>query len=220
MIKPPHAIGCKCDVSMPFTFALAPVPTPLALPQVFAQPGSPLPVKHLYLDFGATGDRRDSEGRLWLAPTRGKDAGKLLLSYQVEIKSIDGAGHCRRSSVYTPIENTDADFVFASAARGLETATIPIAEDDNGGGTFNVRLGFSALPGDQPGQRVFDVKLNGKTVLKDFDIIKESGQADRALWKEFSMPLKKELTLSMVGKSGSSDVKQMPLINALQILRK
>jgi outer membrane protein assembly factor BamB len=219
MIKPPHAIGCKCDVSMPFTFALAPVPTPLALPQVFAQPGSPLPVKHLYLDFGATGDRRDNEGRLWLAPTRGKDAGKLLLSYQVEIKSIDGAGHCRRSAVYTPIENTDTDFVFASAARGLDTATIPIAEEDKGGGTFNVRLGFSALPGDQPGQRVFDVKLNGKTVLKDFDIIKESGKADRALWKEFTMPLKKELTLNMVAKTGSSDLKQMPLINALQILR-
>jgi outer membrane protein assembly factor BamB len=219
MIKPPHAIGCKCDVSMPFTFGLAPVPTPLTLSQVFAQPGPTLPVKHLYLDFGATGDRRDKTGKLWLAPTRDKDAGKLLLSYQVEIKSMDGAGHCRRSSAYTPIENTDVDFVFASAARGLEKATIPIAEEDQGEGTFNVRLGFSALPGDQPGQRVFDVKLNGKTVLKDFDIIKETGQADRALWKEFTMPLKKELILNMAPKSGSADVKEMPLINALQVLR-
>ncbi len=219
MIKPPHAIGCKCDVSMPFTFALASVPTPLALPQVFAQPGGTLPVKHLYLDFGATGDRRDAGGRLWLAPTRGKDAGKLLLSYEVEVKSIDGAGHCRRTAVYTPIENTDLDFVFASAARGLNTARIPIAEDDKGGGTFNIRLGFSALPGDKPGQRVFDVKLNGKTVLKDFDIIRETGKADRALWKEFTMPINKELTLAMVAKTGNPDVTQMPLINGLQILR-
>ena len=30
MIKPPHAIGCKCEVSMPFTVAMAPRPqTPL-----------------------------------------------------------------------------------------------------------------------------------------------------------------------------------------------
>ena len=58
MIKPPSAIGCKCEVSMPFTFALAQVPTPLTLPQVFAQPGPVLPVKHLYIDFAATGDRR------------------------------------------------------------------------------------------------------------------------------------------------------------------
>ena len=107
----------------------------------------------------------------------------------------------------------------ASAARGLNTARIPIAEDDKGGGTFNIRLGFSALPGDKPGQRVFDVKLNGKTVLKDFAIIKETGKADRALWKEFTMPISKELTLDMVAKAGNPNIAQMPLINGLQILR-
>ncbi len=219
MIKPPHAIGCKCYVSMPFTFALAQVGTPLALPQVFGQPGPTLPVKHLYLDFGATGDRRDAEGRLWLAPTRGKSPGDLLLSYGVNSVFSEGGGARRRTAVYTPIENTDVAFVFASAARGLKSCVIPIAEDDRGGGMFNVRLAFSALPGDALGQRVFDVKLNGQTVLKDFDIIKETGKADRAVWKEFAVAINKDLTLELAGKSENPAADKMPLINGLQVLR-
>jgi hypothetical protein len=35
------------------------------------------------------------------------------------------------------------------------------------------------------GERVFDVKLEGKTVLKDFDIVKAAGGAGRAIVKEF-----------------------------------
>ena len=57
------------------------------------------------------------------------------------------------------------------------------AQELGGDLLFRVRLGFSALPGDQPGQRVFDVLLNGKTVLQDFDILSESGQPDSAVWK-------------------------------------
>jgi outer membrane protein assembly factor BamB len=219
MIKPPHAISCKCEVSMPFTFAMAQVPTPLALPQVFAQPGPTLPVKHLYLDFGATGDRRDAESRLWLAPKRAKSAGQLLLSYEVNPVFSEGGGPSRRTAVYTPIENAKVSFVFASAARGLKSCVIPIAEDDTGGGMFNVRLGFSAPPGDVIGRRVFDVKLNGKTVLKNFDIINETGKADRAVWKQFTLSIKKNLTLDLIGKSENPAANQMPLINGLQVLR-
>ena len=37
---------------------------------------------------------------------------------------------------------------------------------------YTVRLGFTPLPGDQVGSRVFDVKLQGKTVLENFDVAK------------------------------------------------
>ena len=228
MIKPPHAITqCKCLISMPFTVALAQVHTPLTMPQVFAQPGPFLPVKHLYLDFGATGDRRDAKARLWLTPKRvysmlaspGR-TDTLLLKYEAKTDFYEGGGDTRRSAMYTPVGNTDVPFVFASAARGLKHCIIPIAEGGSATRAYSVRLGFCALPGDKPGQRVFDVKLNGKIVLKNFDILKETGRPDMALWKEFKMSLGKELTLELVARSADPTTDQMPLLNAVVVLRK
>ena len=82
-----------------------------------------------------------------------------------------------------------------------------------------MRLGFSALPGDQPGQRVFDVLLNGKTVLQDFDILSESGQPDSAVWKEFELEISKDLTVALTSKTGTGSLDRMPLISAVQVLR-
>ena len=209
MIKPPYAIGCKCEVSMPFTFAMAQVPTPVPLSQDFNQPGPALPLKHLYLDFGATGDRLDKKGRVWLAPRLKAPGGLLALNYGTPFV---GGEPVRRSAMYTPIENAEVPFVFASCREGLEKCTMPIGA----GGKFKVRLGFSALPGDAPGQRVFDVKLNGNVVLKDFDIIKETGKADRAVWKDVTISIEKELVLELVPSPGSA---KKPLINGIQVLR-
>jgi beta-galactosidase len=87
-------------------------------------------------------------------------------------------------------------------------------------GPYIVRLGFAALPGDKPGQRVFDVKLNGKVVLKGFDIIKEAGKVDSALWKEFEVSLGEKLTIELVARSDKPAAVAMPLINGVQVLRK
>jgi len=218
MIKPPHAIACKCEVSMPFTFALAKVPTPLTAPQVFAQPGPSLPVKHLYIDFAATGDRRDRSGNLWLKTDR-PVGHQLLLGHKPTIVLYDGAKNARRSSRYTHIESTDTPFVFSTAVQGLKSCTVPITKPDGGKSRYRVRLGFAALPGDKPQQRVFDIKLNGKTVLANLDVAKETGKADLAIWKEFVLDIQGELKIELVSKSAKPSAAQMPLINGMQVLR-
>lgn len=50
---------------------------------------------------------------------------------------------------------------------------------------FTVRLHFAEPDDIKPGQRVFDVKLQDKTVLKGFDVVKEAGGVRTALVKEF-----------------------------------
>jgi len=216
MIKPPHAISCKCEVSMPFTVALAQVPQEPAVPHTFAQPGPSLPVKHLYLDLGGTGSRHDSKGNLWIPLKPGKH--QLLLMFGEKPTFCEGGGPVQRSANYTPIENTDVPFVFATAMRGLQKCIIPLAE--SGTAAYKVRLGFSALPGDKPAQRVFDVKLDGKTVLANFDIVKETGRGDRALWKVFDITAGKDLTLELIAKSPKPTAAQMPLISGVVVLRK
>ena len=46
-------------------------------------------------------------------------------------------------------------------------------------------MGTSDRDNDRSGKRRFDVSLQGKQVLKDFDIVKEAGGAARAVVKEF-----------------------------------
>ena len=218
MVKPPNAVGCKCSWSLPFTIALGQVNTPPATPQSFAQPGPALPVKHLYLDMGGNGARRDKHNNLWLPPMPGGHF--LLLRTGGEWSMYEGGTALQRSSLYTPIENTDVPFVFASAFRGLKHFKIPVTNPGGAAQSYTVRLGFSALPGDKVGQRVFDVKLDGETVLKDFDIVKETGKPDSAVWKEFPRSIRENLVLELVPKDAKPTPDQMPLINGIVILRK
>ena len=217
MIKPPHAIGCKCEVSMPFTIALAQVPQQPAVPQTFAQPGPQLPVKHLNLDLGGTGERRDNEGNLWLIPRKGQH--QLLLQFEAVPTFLEGGGPVQRSANYTPISNTKIPFVFASCLRGMQSCVIPVTTPELGKFSYRIRVGFSALPGDKPGQRVFDMQLNGNKVLEGFDILNATTESDHAVWKEFMIDITKDLTIELSSKSGSSDPSTMPLINAVQVHR-
>lgn len=56
-------------------------------------------------------------------------------------------------------------------------------------GTYTVNLKFAEIFMTSPGQRVFNVAINGNTVLQNFDIIAQAGAAFTALDKSFSVPV-------------------------------
>jgi hypothetical protein len=94
--------------------------------------------------------------------------------------------------------------VYLDAPRGPVTELKP----------HTVRLYFAEPRGLQPGERVFDVKLQGQTVLNDLDIVKEAGAPDRVLVKEFSgLTLGGDLCVTFVPKTGQ------PLLCGLEIVR-
>jgi hypothetical protein len=62
----------------------------------------------------------------------------------------------------------DTPWIFTSGLRGLTKLDIPVQAKGQPA-TYTVKLMFAALEGDKPGQRVFDVKLGDKVVLKAFD---------------------------------------------------
>ena len=71
-----------------------------------------------------------------------------------------------------------------AAGRGFEHLIL-IPEAKGGRRSLTVRLHFAELESVTPGTRVFDILLQGKVVLKDFDIVKEAGGPRRAVVKEF-----------------------------------
>jgi len=83
-----------------------------------------------------------------------------------------------------------------------------------------VRLGFAALSGDRIGQRVFDIKLQGKLVLDNFDILREAGAPKKAVAKEFKgIEVKDALTIELVPKVENPTIEQAPLINVIEVIR-
>ena len=69
---------------------------------------------------------------------------------------------------------------------------------------------FAALDGDKPGQRVFDVKLGDKVVLKAFDPATRQG----AIVEEFTnIPATENLVVELIPSAGE------PVLNGIEILK-
>ena len=85
---------------------------------------------------------------------------------------------------------------------------------------FTVRLHFAELELDaKPGQRVFDVKLQGRTVLRNLDVVKEAGAARTALVKEFKgVKGAGALTAEFVSAAANQSAGAAPILSALEIV--
>jgi hypothetical protein len=108
-----------------------------------------------------------------------------------------GITHGAIVSTTTPIQGTEdiplyqsgltAGGSFISAPNSAEQPSFCI--DGLPAGTATVTFKFAEIQQTAPGQRVFDVAINGQTVLHDFDIFAEAGGANVALNKTFSVPV-------------------------------
>ncbi len=79
------------------------------------------------------------------------------------------------------ISGTDDPELFQHERNGKDFSyTLPVLP-----GKYQVRLKFAEMAVKNKGERVFDVLINGKKVLADFDILKEAGGANKALEKTF-----------------------------------
>ncbi|MCE9547819.1 MAG: PQQ-binding-like beta-propeller repeat protein [Planctomycetia bacterium] len=226
MIKPPYALGCICPWSLPFTIALAPSDHEPEASFDMALSGNAAPVNHVRFNFGAEGDRRDRDGNLWIRP--GKPSLTLFNGgdFAVSAKWTRYPGvnefhsFVRRSNVFTKIENTDVDFVFACGERGIQRCVIPLSRPDGPKGDFKIRFGFCGLPGEQVGQRVFDIRLNGQTVEEKFDALKVAGGPDRAIWREFLLTGEREAVIEFIAADPSPTLEKLPILNALEVIRR
>ena len=78
---------------------------------------------------------------------------------------------------------------------------------------YTVRLHFAELEDKQPGQRVFDIRLQGRLVAQSLDIVREAGGPRRLLTNTFHVTPDKELVLEFLPQAGT------PLLNGLELIR-
>ncbi|MCK4264515.1 MAG: hypothetical protein KAX27_06180, partial [Candidatus Aminicenantes bacterium] len=74
--------------------------------------------------------------------------------------------------------------------------------------------------GDRTEQRVFSVKLQGKIVLNNFDIVKEAAGANKVVIKEFNgIKVENVLAVELVSKDSNPTISQAPIINFIEVIR-
>jgi len=169
LVAPNLAHGCSCNYSIYTSYAL--IHNPEAEAWSLCQwPGEgPMGV-----NLGAPGARRAEDGTLWLEYPPADFGPKRLVE-----TSPGNPGWFRRDS--SRVHGEGLKWVAASGARGIESLEVTISSP----GTYTVRLHFAEPDDLAPGERVFDVALQGRVVLKNFDVVREAGGPMRPVVKNF-----------------------------------
>jgi len=181
--------SCTCSYSLRTTVVLKHKPQKgHAEWAVFISQAADKPVNHLAVNFGAPGDMRAKDGTVWFGyprPETSVGQGKFA-NYGIKFNLAEAGVPevIQRDWRGRTFAGTDKPWLFTSGLKGVTSFRVPLLEKGEKG-KYTVRLGFTPLKGDQAGARVFDVKLQGKTVLEKFDLVNAAGGVGRVAVKEF-----------------------------------
>ena len=167
-----------------------------------------------------------NDGTLWFAYPRpraisGIGYGEYGVKFNLKEKFASKMGFFGSDYRGAKIAGSDKPWLFSSGARGMLRCELPlIDESSQEPATYTLRLGFAAPAGDRPGQRVFDVIAQGRTILADFDIVAQTGAADTALTKEIKgIKVDNFLVLEFTPKAADPAADQAPLINFIEVIK-
>jgi outer membrane protein assembly factor BamB len=218
-IMPEASAGCVCLFSVQCTTVLEPR-APRRRWAIASCVGPQTPVRHLALHLGAPGDRRDERGTLWLAYPRPTTRNTTGLEIVMDLKPrfLPGGSYRSMDSEVHRASGTDNPWLFTSWAQGLKSLTVPLLGPEDGPARYDVKLYFAELGPAAPGNRVFDVRLQGKTMLSRLDVGAEPGAA---LVREIrDVAVTGSLFVELSPCAPNPSAAQMPILAALEISRR
>ncbi len=217
---PEASAGCQCLFAIQSTVTLEPIAAEEDRAWgIFATPGPVLPVKHLHLNFGAPGDRRDDEGNLWLSYPRPRSDSRIApleLNLDLEIRGITPRTYVRTAETRR-IEGTETPWVSSSGYEGITGLGVAVLGRDDRAGEYTVRLHFAELEEGESETRRFDIAVQGKVVENGFEIRKAAGGVRKAIVREFkAVEIFDWLEIGLIPQEGSA---RPPTLAGLEIVR-
>ncbi len=229
---PDYTRTCICAYQMQTSLALAPDPEVESWStHAGSLPRSEQPIQRAGVNFGAPGDRRCPAGALWLAyPEIGALGGTSaetplfaggrhgttpeLLPVAI---TPDHPGWTRFQQHSSLRSGRELDWVFASGVAGAESIRIALVpEGANPEVRYTVRLFFAEPGAVQPGERRFDVRLQGESVLHGFDVAKHAENGSAGVVREFSgVPVAHDLRIDLEPAEGSE---LPPILNGVELI--
>jgi Malectin domain len=176
LAAPDYTRTCTCSYQNQCSLALVPMPDAEEW-TFYGKTGLKKVVQRVGINFGAPGDRRSAEGTLWLEyPSTG--GASPAVPIMVTGKNVE---YFRR---HQSTVAGDLAWVASSGVKGVESVSIKLLPDHSDERTYTVRLHFAEPEDLKTGERVFDVMVQGRRALDDFDIAKEAGGAHKSVVKE------------------------------------
>ncbi|HQO37123.1 MAG TPA: malectin domain-containing carbohydrate-binding protein, partial [bacterium] len=186
-------------------------------------------VKELAINLGAPGDMRDDDGTMWFGYPRfatkytshGGES-PYGVQFKLDEKFLDGMGYFAEDFRTDRFQAIDKPWLFASGCLGVLRFDVPLIDDTWGEepGRYTVSLGFSPMAGDKPGQRVFDIRVQGKVVADNFDPAKETAGEQKTIIKELpGISVSNALAVELIPKVESTTKEQAPLLNFVKAVR-
>ena len=192
---PNYAYGCVCNFQNDTSLALVHDPEAEAWART-ALPSITRPVRRLGLNFAAPGDRRDEDGTLWLACTRGLE-GPIRTRIDGQPLSVF-RWHSSRTS------GEGIRWVAASGIDGVRKLSIDLSPTEGPPIPYSVALVLIEPQSVAPGERVFDVALQGTTVAKGVDVVAQAGGVRRSVLRTFhGIPVRRQLEIAFTPTAGS-----------------
>lgn len=219
LLVPEASAGCVCAFSLTATVVLEPRDERESW-RLFSAGGDVTPVRHLAVNFGAPGDRRDREGTLWIAHPRPATVGRLEFVLDLPVKLAPGGGYYQHNDASLTVENAVAPWVFTSGVRGLGRSDFPLRGKNDPPAEYSVRLLFAALEKEGTFSLPFDIKLQGTLVAENIDVVTEAGGPGRT-WECVveAVTVSDSLVLELVPSGEATLPEQLPCLAGIEIRR-
>jgi len=236
---PDYTRTCVCSYQNQASLALVHMPEVAYWTfDYYTSPSEPKPVKQVGINFGAPGNRYTENGTLWLEfPSIGGPSPDI----PVRTKYIDPQWFRHHNSRI----KGEYNWIAASGVTGLREVRIrmfiqpdtnpskvdafdkhiekiPVWSEYQIQGVFErprpytVRLYFAETEGCGIGQRLFDISLQDKLLLENFDIVKEADGPNRSVVKEFKgIKVRDDLILTL---TPMTTAQAYPVICGIEII--
>ena len=228
LLFPEASAGCTCSFPLRGSLVLKHKPGREQKGKVFITHGPMTPVKNFAINLGSSSDMKDDSGRVWFAypnpdtnytQNHYPDYG---VKFDLSEKILPGMGFFNKDYRNLSFPGSARPWLFTSGAIGVTGFDIPLIDPVWGErpGIYTVRLGFKAPENDRRGQRIFNIILQGKEELADFDIRAESGSDNGVVIKEFrNIQVAGSLTIELISYSKDPGIDDAPLLNFIEVIR-
>ena len=167
---PEASAGCVCQFSIASTIVLEPRESRRPW-TIYSAVGAQTPVKHLAINLGAPGDRKDSLGGIWFSYPRRAAYQETALDVKLDLrpKFASGRDYESVSETHEP-QSAETPWIYTSWAEGLQQLTLPLLGEKDEPANYTIRLHFADARTRPHEATTMSVRLNGKTAVENLTL--------------------------------------------------
>ena len=168
---PEASAGCVCQFSISSTIVMEPRESRRPW-TIYSAVGAQTPVKHLAVNLGAPGDRKDSLGQIWFSYPRRDPYKQTALEVQLDLRPqlLEGGGFDNTNENRITPKTAEVPWVYTSWASGLEQLSLPLLGESDSPATYTIRLHFAEAREGVVEPTILDVHFNGSQVISGLNL--------------------------------------------------